>query len=60
MMAVIDGFAVDAVGVPLSHVKPKTCAIAELAGKELLTLADEPALAGFTRYVLSGGQFPPR
>ena len=49
MTAVQRGFAVDNTGVPLIHVTDEARAIAELAGQELLSLADEPLLTNFKR-----------
>jgi len=49
MMAVQKGFLVDHAGIPLLHVTDEARALAELAGEELLSLADEPLLLNFTR-----------
>lgn len=49
MMAVAKGFSVDPAGLPFPHVTPEARAVAELAGEELLALANEPSLAGYRR-----------
>lgn len=49
MTAVTKGFSVDQTGRPLPHVIPEARAMAELAGEELLVLANEPLLISFKR-----------